>query len=56
LAANVTLVPAEQKVAVSTTNTPTTAQLVTIPWKLPTRYRNNACGCCTRPARRRSPR
>jgi HK97 family phage major capsid protein len=35
-------VPAEQKIAVSTTNTPTTAQLVTIPWKLPTRYRNNA--------------
>jgi HK97 family phage major capsid protein len=42
LAANVTLLPAGQKVAVSTTNTPTTAQLVTIPWKLPTRYRNNA--------------
>jgi HK97 family phage major capsid protein len=42
LAANVALVPAGQKVAVATTNTPTWAQLQTIPWLLPTRYRNNA--------------
>jgi HK97 family phage major capsid protein len=42
LAANVSLVPSGQKVAVGVTNTPTWAQLQTIPWLLPTRYRNNA--------------
>jgi HK97 family phage major capsid protein len=42
LAANVTRVPAAQKVAVSVTNTPTAAQLVTIPWKLHSRYRDDA--------------
>jgi HK97 family phage major capsid protein len=42
LAANVTRVPAGQKVAVSTSNTPTAAQLLSIPWKLPARYRDDA--------------
>jgi len=42
LAANVALVPAPQKVAVSVSNTPTWAQLQSIPWLLPTRWRNNA--------------
>jgi HK97 family phage major capsid protein len=42
LAANVSLVPSGQKVAVAVSNTPTWAQLQTIPWLLPTRYRNRA--------------
>jgi HK97 family phage major capsid protein len=42
LAANVALVPSGQKVAVGASNTPTWAQLQTIPWLLPTRYRNRA--------------
>jgi len=42
LAANVTLVPAGQKVAVGASNTPTWAQLQTVPWLLPTRLRNRA--------------
>jgi HK97 family phage major capsid protein len=42
LDANVALVPAGQKVAVAGSNTPTWAQLQTIPWLLPTRFRNNA--------------
>ena len=42
LAANVALVPSGQKVAVSVSNTPTVAQLFSIPWLLPTRFRNNA--------------
>lgn len=41
LAANVTRVPAAQKVAVGTSNTPTAAQLATIPFLLPDRYRDN---------------
>ena len=42
LAANVSLVPSGQKVAVAGSNTPTVAQLFSIPWLLPTRFRNNA--------------
>ncbi len=42
LAANVALVPAGQKLAVAVSNTPTWAQLQTVPWLLPTRYRNRA--------------
>lgn len=42
LAANVALVPAGQKLAVAASNTPTWAQLQTIPWLLPTRFRNRA--------------
>lgn len=42
LAANVARVPAGQKVAVAATNTPTAAQLTSIPWKLHTRWRDDA--------------
>jgi HK97 family phage major capsid protein len=42
LAANVALVPAGQKIAVSVSNTPTVAQLESVPWLLPSRFRPNA--------------
>jgi HK97 family phage major capsid protein len=42
LAANVSRVPSGQKLAVSTSNTPTAAQLLSLPWKLHSRYRDDA--------------
>ncbi len=42
LAANIARVPAAQKIAVSTSNTPTAAQLATVPFLLPERFRDEA--------------
>jgi HK97 family phage major capsid protein len=42
LAANVTLVPAGQKTAAGASNTPVLADMLGLPWKLPTRFRDRA--------------
>lgn len=42
LAANVARVPAGQKTAAAASATPVLADVLGLPWKLPTRYRNNA--------------
>jgi HK97 family phage major capsid protein len=42
LAANVTRVPAGQKITAAASATPVLADVLALPWKLPTRYRRNA--------------
>jgi HK97 family phage major capsid protein len=42
LAANVARVPAGQKLAASVSATPTLADLLSLPWKLPAKYRTDA--------------